>query len=129
VWLRAAPWWRVSPDIIWNQGTGLITEDMPATFSAHGAIIRTRATYHPPENAKKGGMLFAIPELSEREFERDGMQLASLEPPRGWVQHNEGRGLQATSEWADAVSAFMFSIKAENAARTLPIILRDCRGG
>jgi hypothetical protein len=80
-------------------------------------------------------MSFAIPALAPRHFSGEGLSLqyiqnAALPPAANRIDPNDKGQTDSFFNrvaWADAVLAVSFRIRAENAERTVPIVLRECR--
>jgi hypothetical protein len=109
-----------------------LASDFPAQFSTgEGGTIQARASYFSP--AAKGGpsyMLFTMPGLRASMFEGEGLSLNNIWNPVVEAQAAGKIGTDAfltKVKWVDAVTAYPISIAANNASRTLPILLDNCR--
>lgn len=107
--------------------------NFPAEFRTDGGrVLPATATYVVPKAPNAVPFVaFRIPDLDERAFAGNGLTLHNianphLRPlPEGAVPSVD-TGMIERFAWADAVMDFSFGIAADNAARTLPIVFREC---
>ncbi|WP_149472538.1 hypothetical protein [Roseomonas genomospecies 6] len=105
----------------------------PAEFHADGGrVLQGTATYVPPSAPNRAPVVvFRLPDMDEQAFAGEGMSLHHIENPHLRPLRKDGSptlddAFMERVVWADAVTDFAFSIAADNAARTLPIVFREC---
>lgn len=91
-----------------------------------GLVLNGRATYIPRTSGSVPTLTFALPDLDVRAFSGDGLSLSEdgLNPSE--ISELRRGGFVNQLRWYDAIRALGLTIRANNAAQTLPIVLREC---
>jgi hypothetical protein len=111
-----------------------IMNEFPVEFEANGRKIAGNATYVERTEQSPAAILFLLPVLNGQSFSGSGLALTRLTNPQlpssrtsSGGGYTANRGLLDALSWGDAESALLFRIVADNAARTLPSVFKDCR--
>lgn len=108
--------------------------DFPAEFKTPDGEMTATATYLAANKQRPAVMVFTIPGLRAVSFEGAGLSLTTISNPSLPSLHYRtnraliiDKALADRLTWGDAVMEFSFGIRSNNAANTLPLVLRGCR--
>jgi hypothetical protein len=111
-----------------------VMNEFPVEFDANGRKIAGNATYVGRTEQSPAVILFLLPLLDGQSFAGSGLVLTRLTNPQLTSSRTSpggadvaNRGLLDALSWGDAESALLFRIVADNGARTLPSVFKDCR--
>jgi hypothetical protein len=95
----------------------------PAEFAANGRAIGGSATYVARSGVMPSMVFFAVPLLDPQSFAGSGLSLSRIANPH---MSPATSSLGDRVAWADAVTAFSFTITASNGEQILPLVFLDC---
>jgi len=98
----------------------------PAKFLGNGTPRDGSASYVPRNDNTPAYVVFRVPTLSSEDFVGSGFSLDGIENPTIPRTSSKGETLFDRMLWQDAVNNYWFSMTAENADRTLPLVLEGC---
>lgn len=102
-----------------------------ASFMSNSGPLEALASYVPAAGQTPGYVVFRVPDLDAKAFSGEGLELEGIENPHLPRLSSSGNSdiadLSANLLWLDSVSAYRFTIAADNGERTLPLVLRECR--
>ena len=102
-------------------------KDYPAEFEMDGGKVASTATW--VEAPTQPVVMFKFRQLRPEFFSGGGLKLSMIWNPTLKAVDEKKPDFDALTEkmqWVDRVDDFAFTIAAENADVTLPLVLRDC---
>lgn len=109
--------------------------NMPTLFEGNKESLRGTISSGLTSDGKLAFLIYRISTLDWRHFEGEGLRIVQIANPHlpqlpSKLDPKNKKQVDDFYErvmWADATMSVSFNVRARNASRTIPLVLRDCR--